>query len=448
MTRFLPYVSVGALLAGCGPSLEPAVRTTQAFGIAQRCSQGPFELHLPAFGSKWGEDVTLEARGSAIAGRSTLDVEGHHIDTDFSSGTVDSSACMLSDADRVASSSAGSTAPASTTNAPQGTADAAGTGTTSKATVQLLPAAIPSSWIYRTEIARYHNEVNDWASVSSILKRGQDVKIVFWSEHPIDLHATVFVLTHSEMLAPNNDDKKWQAHLDDVRTTKDKEQAEAAAKAKTEAAAAEVTANEKARCSAVQGVDKKCHDEGWKTATELLAYAELQRRCEALAKNNATDQACRDDGWRNANERPDVQPQLNANATVPQRPADRPPPAPREEVQSPKPSTNAEWIAGSWQWGGSDWVWLSGGWKVPDQDRTLRLTATAPTAPPAMRIEARPVQPIASAVWADGYWHYMAGQWVWVPGHWAVPPRTGATWRPSTWVQDGVQLRLDPGGWR
>ncbi len=462
MKQLLTYVSVAALLVGCGPSLTQVTRTTQGFAVQQRCAQGPFEIHVPAFGSKWGEDVTLEARGNAIDGHSTITIDGSDKrETTFSNGSVNTSACVLSDADRAAVVTGGApvTMPGTQTSTSTSTSTStnASTGT---GTVSLVAAGIPNDWIYRTEIAKYHLEVNDWNAAPSALKRGQDIKIVFWSEHPLDLQSTTFVLTHSEMVPPNGDDKKWQAHLDELRSDAEKERLEAEAKAKKEQAEAEAKAHEEARCREIRGADKKCHDEGYKTGTELIAYAEFQHKCEDLAKNNATDQACRDDGWRNDNERPDYHPyppQTNGVATQtpvltePPKPqghgADRPPPAPQVETQSPKPSEHAEWIPGSWQWSGFDWVWLGGGWRVPEQDRAQKLTATAPSAPPVARVEVRPPQPIASAVWADGYWHYASGQWIWVPGHWAVPPRAGATWRPSTYRSDGVQLRLDPGGW-
>ncbi len=446
-TRF-SYITASVLLVGCGPSLDQVARTTQGFAIQKRCSQGPFELHVPAFGSKWGEDVTLETRGNAVAGHASIYVDGvKQSDTTVEGAAVDATACVLSDADRTAVPTG--TAAQATSSVTTATPSSDGRATHPlSATVALLEAGVPSAWMYRTEVARYHKEVDSWDQASSVLKHGQDVKIVFWSEKPLDLQNTVFVLTHSEMVARGGNDKKWQAHLDDVKSDAEKARRDAEIESKKAQAEATLKANEQQRCAdIIQGADKKCHDEGYKTRTELVAYSELQRRCEALAKSNATDQACRDDGWRNANERPDY-PQATTTAATQSRSADRPPPPPQTETPPPKPSTNAEWIAGSWQWSGSDWAWLSGGWRVPEQDRAQKLTATAPSAPPMARVESRPPQPIASAVWADGYWHYAAGQWVWVPGHWAVPPRTGATWRPSTWISDGVQLRLDPGGWR
>ena len=80
MGRFASYVSVAALLVGCGPSLSQVTRTTQAFAVQQKCAQGPFEVHVPAYGSKWGEDVTLEARGAnAIDGHATVTIDGREV---------------------------------------------------------------------------------------------------------------------------------------------------------------------------------------------------------------------------------------------------------------------------------------------------------------------------------------------------------------------------------
>lgn len=448
--RFASYVSVAALLVGCGPSLSQVTRTTQAFAVQQKCAQGPFEVHVPAYGSKWGEDVTLEARGAtAIDGHATVTIDGREVGTEtFSSGGATSNACMLSDADRAAAVTGGApvTMPSTSASAPTATST---TATTTTGNVALVPAGMPNDFATKTEIAHYHREVNEWSQAQDVLKKGQDVKIVFWSEHPLDLSTTTFVLMHGEMVPPGGDDKKWQAHLDELRSDAQKKQQEEEAKAR-----------EQARCESTDGHDKKCADEGYKTRTERMAYADFQKRCEEMARRNATDQACREDGWRNESERPDsnepahvtnlalATPQATPPETKPQRPADRPPPAPQAETQPPKPSEHAEWVPGSWQWNGDhDWVWLGGGWRVPEQDRAEHKTATAPSAPPAVRVEAPPPQPIASAVWAPGYWHWNAGQWIWVAGHWAVPPRAGATWRPSTYVQEGVQLRLDPGGW-
>jgi hypothetical protein len=448
-SRFTSYVSVAAFLVGCGPSLSQVTRTTQAFAVQQKCAQGPFEVHVPAYGSKWGEDVTLEARGAnAIDGHATVTIDGQEVATEtFSSGGASSNACMLSDADRAAAVTGGAPVQMPSTTSTN-TNTSSSTSTSTSGNVALLPAGMPGDFATKTEIAHIHREVNDWVQAPNALKKGQDVKIVFWSEHPLDLSSITFVLTHSEMVPPGGDDKKWAAHLDDVRSDAQKKQREEEAKA-----------NEQTRCENLDGHDKKCADEGYKTRTERMAYADFQHRCEEMARRNATDKACRDDGWRNESERPDsnepphvtnlalAQPATTVEAKQ-ERAADRPPPAPQTETQPPKPSEHAEWVPGSWKWNGTnDWVWLSGGWRVPEQDRAQHLTATAPSAPPAVRVEAPPPQPIASAVWAQGYWHWSGGQWIWVPGHWAMPPRAGATWRPSTYVQEGVQLRLDPGGW-
>jgi len=286
MKHVLSYVVVAALLVGCGPSLNQVARTTQAFAVQQRCSQGPFEIHVPAFGSKWGEDVTLEARGGAIDGHSTVTIDGtKYDDRTFSNGSVNNAACMLSDADRAAAVTGGNpvTMPADTSTATSTTTNSnTNVNANANASVALVPAGLPNNWLYQTQIAKYHYEVNDLSGLQGVLKRGQDIAIVFWSERPIDLQATTFVVVHSEMVAPDGD-AKWQAHLEELKADNEKKEREAAAEAKKKQLEAEADAKkqrleaeakwrEEERCRAAQGADKKCHDEGYKTDVQRLAY--------------------------------------------------------------------------------------------------------------------------------------------------------------------------------
>jgi hypothetical protein len=64
----------------------------------------------------------------------------------------------------------------------------------------------------------------------------------------------------------------------------------------------------------------------------------------------------------------------------------------------------------------------------------------APIAPPAPRIEVRPVRPAPAAIWIDGHWRWANGGHLWVPGHWEVPPRRYHAWAPGHW-------RHGPRGW-
>lgn len=56
-------------------------------------------------------------------------------------------------------------------------------------------------------------------------------------------------------------------------------------------------------------------------------------------------------------------------------------------------------------------------------------------APPAPIVETRPVAPGPHYGWVPGYYRWDGARYVWVHGHWAHQPRTGAVWVPGHWAQ-------------
>lgn len=82
------------------------------------------------------------------------------------------------------------------------------------------------------------------------------------------------------------------------------------------------------------------------------------------------------------------------------------PPAPLVEARPAQPTANATWIAGYWQWTGSQWGWVAGFWR------------DARVAMPEPRLEVPGQMPSAAAVWVGGSWQLRAGAWIWVRGHW------------------------------
>ena len=48
--------------------------------------------------------------------------------------------------------------------------------------------------------------------------------------------------------------------------------------------------------------------------------------------------------------------------------------------------------------------------------------------PPPLRFERRGPLPGPGYVWADGYWNWSGGRYVWFPGAWRRPPFEGAYW--------------------
>ena len=62
--------------------------------------------------------------------------------------------------------------------------------------------------------------------------------------------------------------------------------------------------------------------------------------------------------------------------------------------------------------------------------------------PPPPPVEVIPVRPVEHPgwVWVAGYHRWDGRAYVWVPGHYAEPPRPRAVWVPGHWAHR-------PGGW-
>lgn len=98
-----------------------------------------------------------------------------------------------------------------------------------------------------------------------------------------------------------------------------------------------------------------------------------------------------------------------------------PPPPPPEAQGSPATAT---WVAGSWEWNGSAYVWHPGAWRISSNAAPAAPAATAPA-------------------WVGGHWAQdPSGAWTWVPGHYdqqsaataqqpTAPPATVVVQQPA-----------------
>ena len=71
----------------------------------------------------------------------------------------------------------------------------------------------------------------------------------------------------------------------------------------------------------------------------------------------------------------------------------------------------------------------------------------APAVPAALP-ESRPKAPSSAHVWIAGQHTRQDGKWVWVPGHYAVPPSADQVWVPGHWVSHLHGYAWIPGAWR
>jgi WXXGXW repeat (2 copies) len=67
------------------------------------------------------------------------------------------------------------------------------------------------------------------------------------------------------------------------------------------------------------------------------------------------------------------------------------PPAPRAEVRIAAPGPGYVWVGGFHRWDGAAYVWVPGHWVLPPRPR---------------------------AVWVSGHWRHGRRGWFWVEGHW------------------------------
>lgn len=476
------------VLPACGPYLEAQTREAHRYTSPVRCAQGPYEFRATLSGARWGEAVRLlQLSGQPFSGHAELWIGGEKkFDGEIypwtppapapttatappiaSASAKPSDACKLSEADR-AGPTPGPGAPGSGLPGTPGTPGEGGSttsttpGTTITSTTPRLtevPADGSATYSYGHEIAGWSVRVERGADTEFPFKAGTEIRIVIWSATLLDLAGLELALVH-EVYVPSCGDEKWAARL-----AKEKAEGDASDKARQA---------EGDRCRELamkDAIDGPCRKLGWQNVGD----SERERvRCEALVPKNAVDDACRARGYEDASltaERARCLPLKKSNQTDEGchkiglwNDADSakarggsapnaPPPPPRAEERPPQPSEHAEWVPGSWEWSASsgasgDWSWIGGGWKVPDVDRQAKATPTAPSQPPTVRAETPGAPPVAGLVWVAGYWHYAGSQWVWVPGRWARPPQSGATWRPHVWVQENGKIRLDPGQWQ
>jgi hypothetical protein len=84
----------------------------------------------------------------------------------------------------------------------------------------------------------------------------------------------------------------------------------------------------------------------------------------------------------------------------------------------------------------------------PGFDTPEYVESDAPPAVPQTKPEERTPAPSVAHVWIDGAHTRQDGQWKWVGGHWAVPPRDDVVWVPGHWVPHLHGYAWIPGAWR
>ncbi len=69
------------------------------------------------------------------------------------------------------------------------------------------------------------------------------------------------------------------------------------------------------------------------------------------------------------------------------------------------------------------------------------------TEQPVEPVYERPLPPYSGAVWIDGDWDWVGGNYVYIRGHWARP-RRGRAWVRGSWEHGARGYRWHKGHWR
>ena len=188
----------------------------------------------------------------------------------------------------------------------------------------------------------------------------------------------------------------------------------------------------------------------------------------------------RDDGyvfidgrWQDADNATPVQATNTATEII----VSQPPPAPKPETIGTRPFPQAVWISGYWNWGNGAYVWTPGSWiepPTPNSDfvashweardngyafcpgfwqekssQSSELTQVYVTEPPPPPMHEVVIsRPSRHHVWIGGYWHWRGGRYVWIPGHWDLPPHRHAVYVAPRWENRGHGFVLIEGSWR
>ncbi|HEY8091703.1 MAG TPA: hypothetical protein VIF09_27750 [Polyangiaceae bacterium] len=151
------------------------------------------------------------------------------------------------------------------------------------------------------------------------------------------------------------------------------------------------------------------------------------------------------------------------------------PPAPVEEERPASPDPGDVWVPGYWWWSTplARYVWVTGAWRNPPPGQVwtpgewvsspagtyVRVPgfwgtpaaprpAVADVAPPPPPLEApRPSSPGIGYEWTPGYYAFRGGNFDWVAGSWARPPRPGLGWVEPRYVGVGGRFHFQPGRW-
>ncbi len=83
------------------------------------------------------------------------------------------------------------------------------------------------------------------------------------------------------------------------------------------------------------------------------------------------------------------------------------------------------------------------------REQPMAPRAIVSTPPPPVRIDPpKPSSPGGSAFWRGGHYQFRNGRYLWIPGAWVNPPRSGLVWVPGFFQKTPQGGMFINGHWR
>jgi hypothetical protein len=92
--------------------------------------------------------------------------------------------------------------------------------------------------------------------------------------------------------------------------------------------------------------------------------------------------------------------------------------------------------------------WQHGSIYGSERAATTNVVVTQPPPPPPLQPDYYTPQPSPYAVWIPGVWQFDGTQYLWVAGHWAIPPQNYSVYVGPHWANQGGGFVFIRGYWR
>jgi len=115
------------------------------------------------------------------------------------------------------------------------------------------------------------------------------------------------------------------------------------------------------------------------------------------------------------------------------------------------PSPGAIYVPPTWENRGNGYAFMSGFWQQQQGEApppAAEVVATTPPPPPPREVIVERDRPSRSHIWISGTWRWQGGRYVWIPGHWELPPRHHAVYVEPRWERRGGSYVYVQGFWR